>query len=212
MSAKVALLLVFVCACSGGAEPSTTVTFQAPQSPEEVVERLIDDLRQRDNAGAAELVVSGQLRLVALAEGKSVAEAAGADEQVVGSNFWAAFTEAVGPDALSGLELSGEEPTLLRAEAVDFAFVTVSLGGERRLFVTRHRQDGWYIDVIATFAEVLGSRYEDAITRVAESADAVTLGPIMVDQVPSMMVVIELPGADAVLQQAMLRAVASVGR
>lgn len=209
---KLVLVAAIVCACSVGTEPSTTAAFEAPQSPEEAVERLIDALRQRDTAVAAQLVVSGQIRLVALAEGGTVTEAAGADEEVVGSNFWAAFVEAVGPEALSGLELVGVEPTLLRAEAVDFAFVTISLGGERRLFVTRHRQDGWYIDVVATFAEVLGSRYEDAIARVAESADAATLGPIMVDQIPSMMVVLELPGADGVLQQAMLRAVDAAHR
>lgn len=215
MKRWVPVAAVLVVACSGGAaEVSTTVpAVVGERSPEAAVLGLLDALRQRDFEAAAIAVEPRQMVLILLAEGGATNEAVAIDRVAVAKNFWFGFADALGPESLAMIELA-EDGLVNRFEVrgVEFAVVPIAIGDERRVFVARHEPGGWVVDVVASFAEVLGSRYSQGIERVLNSPEETALMADLTAQIPSMLAVLEVPGfADGSLQQAMLLAVDLLG-
>ncbi len=173
---------------------------------------LVEALKAGDEAAAASLVVDGQMRLILLAEGGTVKDAVAADQATAANNFWTAFTDALGPDVVSGIELRpGSQSQTIQVRGVDFAVVPIVVDGNSRSIVARNSGSGWTIDVVASFAEVLGARYGSAIERALGSPEADELEPELTALAPSLAVVLELPGLDGTLQQTMLIALGLLG-
>lgn len=213
MLAGAAALALSVAGCgSSEGEPPTTTEAHGAASPVEAVSMLIEAIKAGDPSAAGQLVAPGQMRLILLAEGSTVKDAVASDPTVAARNFWAAFADALGPDAVSGLTMRSGPPTqTLTVDGVDFAVVTIVVDGASRSIVTRGTGNGWFIDVVASFAEVLGPRYGTGIERALGSPEADLLSGELKALGPSLQVVLELPGLDGTLQQTMLVALGLLG-
>ncbi len=215
MKASLVAAALIAVACSGSSA-DVTATSAGPAgatSPEAAVASTLDALRQRDFAAAGAPMSDGQVAMILLAEGGSASEVLEADRAGVARNFWFGFADALGPESLAGLTIV-ENAAIERFDVrgVGFAVVPISVSGERRLFVVRDDSQGWVVDVVATFAEVLGSRYGTGIDRALKSPEAADLRPVLESQIPSMLAVLEIPGfEDGALQQAMLLGVDLLG-
>ena len=97
------------------------------------------------------------------------------------------------------------------ARQVEFGAVPVAVTDESRSFVVRRTEFGWKVDVLASFAAVIGSRYAPAIERATAAPEAAVLEPDLVLQKPSFEAVLQLPGITGSLQQAMLLSVELLG-
>lgn len=203
--------VVLVTACGAGSVATTQAAPAGAESAVAAVEELLDALRRRDFDAASTTVAPGQMTLVFLVEGGSVADAASIDEGEVARNFWAAFADALGPEALAQLAPVEGAPTTFVARQIEFAAVPVAVTDESRSFVARRTESGWKVDVLASFAAVIGSRYAPAIERAIGGPEASILEPDLLIQKPSFEAVLQLPGITGSLQQAMLLSVELLG-
>ncbi len=207
------VLIISSAACGGsGGEPPVTTEAQGAGSPTEAVSMLVEAIKADDPSAAGRLVAPGQMRLILLAEGSTVKDTVAADPAIAARNFWAAFADALGPDAVAGLTIRpGPASQALAVRGVDFAVVTILVDGTSRSIVTRNSGNGWFIDVVASFAEVLGPRYGSGIERALGSPEADAISGELKALGPSLEVVLELPGLDGTLQQTMLVALGLLG-
>ncbi len=206
-------LALVLTACSGGeGEPVATTTGSGSATAAEAVAMLVEALQAGDYDAAASLVADGQMRLILLAEGSTVKDSLVADPSMAARNFWASFADVLGPDVVDGIAVRpGSQSQTIDVRGVGFAVVPIVVDGNSRSIVARNAGSGWDIDVVASFAEVLGARYPSAIERALGSPEADDLGPELRALAPSLAVVLELPGLDGTLQQTMLIALGLLG-
>lgn len=208
---RVVLGVSLLTACGAGSAETTQAAPAGAESALAAVESLLDSLRRRDFDAASATIAPGQMTLVFLVEGGTVADAISIDEDDVARNFWAAFADALGPEALAQLAPVEGAPVTFVARQVEFAAVPVAVSDESRSFVARRTESGWKVDVLASFAAVIGSRYAPAIERAISAPEAPILEPDLSLQKPSFEAVLQLPGITGSLQQAMLLSVELLG-
>lgn len=203
----VGVWLVLLASCSSSEPPATTAAPRGGDTPQQAVEVLVDAIRQRRFDDTVGVTVAEQMPFIVVVEGGTIAEALAADPDQVASNFWRSFAQALGPEALAGLavEPSGTRPFQVRE--TEFAKVVVKVGGTARTLVVRETDEGWQVDVVASFAEVLGGRYGAAADQILESPQAAGLVPDLRDQAVSLEAVLSLPGIGGQVGQAMLAVV-----
>lgn len=186
-------------------------------SPELAVEDLLSALAAGRFARASDLTVGGQMVLVALAEGVAVPDAltlldGGAQE--VGVNFWSAFADSLetflgyGPS-----EIRVSETERLTEGDRSFARVDVFVpldGAIRHLVVAE--DDGWRIDVLATFASALAGKLGAAAETVRAHPDGEPLRRLLQRNVASLEIVLADPDVDPQLAQAVTAAVERITR
>lgn len=186
---SVAVVGVLLFACSGG-EP-TTPRAAGGDSPEETVSELIAHLDGAEFEAAGSLSMPGQAALASLAEGASFGEVADAlrgGDSHVASNFWAGFAQGAGGYLASAS--IGEAGAPLVRGGVEFYPVTVrpEEGPERTVFL--RQQDGYRVDLFASFAPGLADRVPPAVERLlnTNTDDAQVILAEMEKVVPSLMV------------------------
>jgi len=149
-------------ACGGSGTPgSTTVnTGFSPQQlgPEAVLTHLLRELRASDYAATSDLVDEAQLGLLAAIEVPDATSLLSYEEQGLSvqarDNFWSAFAASL--PGLVAAEPDSISATIDRQFATDgvrFAIGTIRFGVQEisGVFVLRLVEDGWQLDLIATF-------------------------------------------------------------
>ena len=200
--------MLFLVACGGSAESTTTtVEALAPSTPEAVFAQLVDALGTDDLDTVTALTDPAQIPLLAIAEGldaRSVSELTSTDRAAVSANFWQGFAEQL--RASVGVDLSD-----LRVESVDRVdvgsteFATVELVYSRdasaRRMVLRNSDAGWVVDLIASFPSPLLGQIPNAAQLIRSLGDP-SLTDILRGYEPSVRFVLEAPGLDPLLNQA----------
>ncbi len=206
-------LVVLIGACSQQivTAPPPAPPPSGPSAPELAVSRLFESLASGDYATAADLTVPRQMVVVALAEGSSVGTANTLledGELQVGERFWESFAASLsGFLGYSAREVRIGAVTEYSVSGEDFALVeaTVPLeAGVRRIIVKR--QNGWRVDVIASFASALVPKIAPAGEIVRADPDGGDLLSLMQEQEPSLEMVLSEPGLSAQMQQAVFQA------
>lgn len=214
---SIALCLI-LSACRGGTVPSsTTVVERLPATPEAVFGALLDALDADDFETAAQLTDSGQMTLLAIAEGveaRQVALLSSTDRRRIARNFWSTFHAQL--EASIGTELAnlpvGE---VERRAAGDVEFARIDLGsGEdagRRRLVVRQTPRGWAVDLIASFPSALMGLIPDAAQAIRAAGDQVLMDDLGGYEA-SVRFILADPTLDAVLSQAATAALESIVR
>lgn len=209
-------------ACGGATDDSVAAagTDSRPSgaaSPEAAVASLTRALTAGRFLEATDLTVDDQMVVVAIAEGLEVGGAlslleTGADE--VGLNFWEGFATSL-EDFLGYEPDDIEISTVSTFEVEDRSFarvdVLVPLDTSIRHFVLQE-DDGWRVDVIATFASALAGKLPDAADRVRGHPDGGPLLDVMRDQLPSLQAVLVDNQTQPHLVQAALAAIERIQR
>lgn len=213
-----AVLWALLVACEGPAEPTTTtLEAPAPSTPEAVFAELVEALGSEDFESVANLTDPSQVPLLAIAEGldaRSVVELTSADRAAVSMNFWQGFAEQL--QASIGVDLVD-----LRVESVDridvggteFATVELVYGRDAsmRRMVLRHSEEGWVVDLIASFPSPLLGQIPNAAQLIRSNGD-LALSDSLRGYEPSVRFVLEEPGLDPLLIQAGTAALESIVR
>ncbi len=218
-AARALAIFVLASACVAPAVETTSAVEERPgaSDPERAVALLFRSLSTGDFETAADLTVPGQMIVVAVVEGSSVATAnalieAGATQ--VGARFWQSFA-----DSLTGFlgyppeDVRLGEVTPFSVGGEDFAVVeaTVPLEtGVRRIIVKRG--DGWHIDVIASFAPALVPKLAPAGELLRADPAGSDLMAILALQKPSLEMVLADPNLSAQMQQAVFQAIEVINR
>ncbi|MBW3666806.1 MAG: hypothetical protein KY394_04335 [Actinobacteria bacterium] len=204
-------VLVFACA---GEEPAAPDPGGA-ESPEGAVSALIEHLERAEFEAAGSLSMPGQAALASLAEGATFSDVADAledDDSHVASNFWAGFAQGTG-GYLAGATV-GEAGEPVVREGVEFRPVTVRPGeGPARTVFVREEQ-GYRIDVFASFAAGLADRMPPAVERLltTNTDDARLILDELEEVVPSLMVAADRGNQPSEATQQILRLVELVTR
>ncbi len=198
------MLVLATVACSGGDQTTTTTGMTGGVTPEEAVEGVFSAIRQHQFDGAARFTDATQMRFILVVEGGSVDDALVADPDVVSVNFWRAFADALGPEGLSGLSVQPESAHRFEVGDTHFASVRVSIGGTARVMLVKEDEQGWKVDVLGSFVEVLGGRYGQAADQILESPTAAELVPELRSQADSLAAVVEITPGNGQLHQNML--------
>lgn len=212
-------ILLLAGACVAPAVETTVEVEARPgaSDPERAVSLLFRSLAGGDFETASNLTVPGQMIVVALVEGSSVATANAlieAGSTQVGARFWESFA-----DSLTGFlgyapeDVRLGEVTPFSVGGADFAVVeaTVPLeSGVRRIIVKRG--DGWHIDVIASFAPALVPKLAQAGELLRADPAGSDLLAILTLQKPSLEMVLAEPGLSAQMQQAVFQAIEVINR
>ena len=212
-------LFLMVAACAAPAVDTTVAIEARPGAaePEQAVSLLFRSLAAGDYETAANLTVPGQMVIVALVEGSSVATANSllADGSVqVGARFWESFAASLsGFLGYAPADVRIGEVSLYSVAGADFAVVeaTVPLeSGIRRLIVKSG--DGWYVDVIASFAPALVPKLAPAAELLRGDPAGSDLLEVLAGQQPSLEMVLAEPGLSAQIQQAVFQVLEVIRR
>lgn len=192
------LVFVILAACRGEqAAPETTVG--SDLEPSTVVSELLAAIVEGRFEDTASLTDKRQAGLLALAEGaeiNEVVEALDQDAAGVAANFWSGFAQSLDPAFdLEGTTLAAGEELEQGGER----FVPVEMSGpagEERIFYLR-RDDGWRVDLMATFAPLVAERLTPRVESLLTSANpnAATVVAMLNRSTPSL----EVAAADASL-------------
>lgn len=180
-------LLVVGCSSDG----TTTTTLSAEGLPAmEVAADLIAAIQNGDFESAAALTVADQMSWVVMAEGATLGQAAGLDDEgslMVAANYWRGFSESAQFPPWNG---DGVEELTVG----DMRFAVIAIDSRSRL-VMRY-SDGWQADVIASFAPALANRLLDAAQTVNANRgeDAEIMKAVIASQRPSIEVANGQPG------------------
>lgn len=183
--------LALIAACGGSPSGSVT-TFAPAAAPENVASQVLEGVGSGRFDEAARLTLLEQMPWVALMEGATAAEASGLLDQAeagVAANFWEGFGEGeLGPFQV-------EEVTHRSIDGVEFALVSVT-GTSAASRLVLIDDDGWKVDVVASFGAGLADRLLEAV-QVAETATgpgANRLRQALGDQIPSVRIAMTEPG------------------
>lgn len=203
------MLALTSAACSGSnpqgdqGQPDT-----GADSPEAAVEQLLGHLREGEFSEAVPLATPDQAALASLAEGASVSDVAEGlreGDQLIANNFWSGFAQSVQSWLIVNPRVAGSEAA--ESEGAAFEVVTVSSEGDvDRTFITKD-DDGYRIDIFATFGPSLASRLYPQVERLFDSSeeDASLVLARLRDQVPSLHMAAQTPGlAPNVVQDILL--------
>jgi hypothetical protein len=213
-----ALLLVLALVACSGETAASTVTIapgQGESTPVAAVDALISAINVPDFAEASRLAVPGQAALASLAEGASfadVAEALRSGDQEVAANFWAGFAQGTG-SFLVGSVVTEEGGTQTQS-GVEFASVDVTpSGGDSRRLLLRD-QDGYRIDLFASFGPGLADKMVAPAERllVTQTDDARLILTNLKDIVPSLLAAAQQPGTPSDVSQQLLALVEVITR
>lgn len=194
----VLFLLVTLAACRGEqAAPETTVG--SDLEPSAVVSDLLAAIVEGRFEDTAALTDQRQAGLLALAEGAEISEVVEAlDEDAAGvaANFWSGFAQSLDPS------FDLESTTLEEGEELERGgerYVPVEMtgpDGEGRVFYLR-QDDGWRVDLMATFAPLVAERLTPRVESLLTSANpnASTVVGLLNRSTPSL----EVAAADASL-------------
>jgi hypothetical protein len=170
---------------------TTTANAGDGLTPEEVASTLVAALESGDFGGAARLTITDQLPWVVMAEGASLAQAAGlqpADLVTVAENYWEGFSGSA--PQLPAIEAGAVE----EAEVGGLGFATVPLEGRLRLVL--RREESWRLDIIASFAPTLVNRLIESaeLVEANRGEDADLLRQVLSQQWPSVEMASRQPG------------------
>jgi hypothetical protein len=213
----VSLLLVLV-ACSCAADPeqqSETPSGPAAGSALDAVDGLIGAIKEPDFDTAAGLAVPGQAALASLAEGATFGEVARALEegdQDVAANFWAGFAQGSG-SFLAG-NVATSEDGVLSEGGLDFHTVTVSPADSGSRTILVREDDGYRIDIFASFGAGLAARMNGPVERLltTQTAEARLILAELQEIVPSLLVAAGLPDTTPEMSQQILALVEVITR
>lgn len=207
--------LLVVAACFGDAgSPDTTLP--ADLDPVGVVGALfaaIDEGRFDDTTALTDVE---QASLVSLAEGADASEIVGAleeDADAVAANFWSGFAQTLDADFdPDGVALEAGE----RIELEGRTWVPVTVRGVTdtdRIFYLRN-DEGWKIDLMATFGHILAERLVPRVEALLSSANtnAATIIGLLRESAPSLQVAAQHPDLDLATHQALLALLERVTR
>lgn len=209
------LLSSVLVACNGpAATPETTVPADLP--PAEVVGELLRAVEEGRFEDAARLTDSEQAGLLALAEGadpKEVIEALGEDPEGVAANFWSGFVQSLDP------ELSLSEASVELGDEVtegEHHFVTADVAypdGQHRTFYLR-MEEGWQVDLMATFGHVIAERLTPRVEALLNSANpnAAQVVALLNRSAPSLLLASKDPELDPATHQSLLALLERVTR
>jgi hypothetical protein len=211
------LLALALTACSGNtADPVVTIApGQGESSPVAAVETLVTALNAPDFAEASRLAVPGQAALASLAEGagfSDVAEALRTGDEEVAANFWAGFAQGTGSYLVGGV--TAEEGGTHTESGMEFTFVDVTPpGGDSRRLALRN-QDGYRIDLFASFGSGLADKMIAPVERllVTQTDDARLILSHLKEIVPSLLTAAQQPGTPSDVSQQLLALVEVITR
>lgn len=208
-------MLMALVACRGE-EASPDTTLPSDLGPEEVVGELLDAVIEGRFEDTPPLTDQRQAGLLALAEGaevNEVVEAIDDDSAGVAANFWSGFAQSLDPSfTLEGSSLVvGDEIEQDGDRYVDV--VLIDAAGEERVFYLR-RDDGWKVDLMATFAPLVAERLTPRVEALLSSAnpDAATLVSLLNRSTPSLELAARRPGLDSGTHQSLLALIERVTR
>lgn len=214
-AAVVALLLA---GCSGGADPSsTTVTAPVDESYADAFTALVEALEASDFETAADLTATSHIPLLALAEGLTGPQVAGltdADRRAVAANFWSGFVAQLQPTLGSPLSaMRIERWTESEVGDTNFAIAELfrSADASVRRMVMIEGDDGWTVDLLASFPSAMINLVPDAAQVIRATGDQQLIAALR-DWQPSVELVIDLTADDPLLNQAGLQALESIIR
>ena len=135
------------------------------------------------------------------------------DPGVVASNFWSGYAQTLDAEVTMD-SLSIEEGDTVTEGDRTYAIVRVSdpSGNERRFYL--RRDEGWTVDLMATFGPVLAERMVPRVEALLSSANAnagVLIG-LLRDSAPSLQVVTRHPELDQATHQTLLALIERVTR
>lgn len=208
--------MALLVACQGADSGEISQTLgPGGDSPEATVAALVEALGSGDFDSAVPLAVADQAALATLAEGATfgqVAEAIRTHDPAVVSNFWAGFAQGAGSFLTETVQLAPGD--VLDRNGVEFTVVRVIIeaGGERE--VVARDDDGYRIDVFASFAPGLASRMVGPVERLlsAQTADARLVLAELQESVPSLLIAAERPNQPPDVVQSVLRLVELITR
>lgn len=179
------------------------------EQPEQAVTGLLAALAAEEYGEAVDLTVDGQMVVVALVEGATVDEAklVAGQPKAVGANFWRGFE--AGLDRYLGVgagEIVIGEVTEFEAGGARFARVAVRPDSGDRFMVVK-QDNGWKVDVVATFAPALASKLGGSATSLRADPDAAALLAVMTAQRPSLEAALTAPDLTPELDQAIRSAI-----
>jgi hypothetical protein len=137
---------------------------------------------------AADLTVQEQMPWLAMAEGASIAQAAGLSEggsREVAVNYWQGFA---GGALEAGLAVGEVE----EIEVGDHRFAVIALQPDEDLTLILRLDDQWRVDVVASFGSSLATRLAEAVQVLAANRgpDADLLADLITEQRDSVEVAI----------------------
>lgn len=209
--------LVFLAASCGGLagkSPTPLVTAGA-ETPVAAVEGLVEAISDGNFAAAAGLAVPGQAAMASLAEGATFGEIATAlregDEEVA-ANFWSGFAQGAG-SFLAG-DVAVEEEGTVDDDGVEFHQVVVDpeTGPDRTVMV--REDDGYRVDLFASFGQGLADRMTPAVERLltAGTGDSRLILDRLQDIVPSLLAAARLSSTTPEISQQLLALVEVITR
>jgi len=170
----VLVLLVTVSCTDAPAEVPITAVPPAPGAPEAstAVDRLLAAVTAGDYATASDLTVDSQMVAIAVTENASVEALHGVlatGGRDIGANYWESFAATI-EEFMGASTFTVGNTEAVSIEGVDFALVDVNASADLvgRRFVAQRLDDGWKIDVVATFAPAMAQR----LGRTADSLRA----------------------------------------
>lgn len=220
----IGLMLVAVAsssACNRGGNGEATVTDEravsGAEAPEAAVTGLLSSLEAGEYDQAVTFGITEQLPVVALAEGASLEQVSGlmaSGDVAVGANFWKSFTEGLGTFvgvAPEQVRLAGVTP--FEVEGRRFARVAVEFPNDpnMRSFVVQD-DNGWKIDLLASFAPALAGRLEAAVAGLRAEPDAADVLDFVAAQRPSLQAVLEDPNLPPEVDQDVRAALLAIAR
>jgi hypothetical protein len=197
--------LLLVACSSGGTVPSVTAAAGSDLPPDDVAKEVVAALGGGDPTVIAGLTDLQPMAWVALAEGATVEDAAGIDEEnalAVAANFWTGFLDSAG--------LAGEDVANVEAfteGATDFARLDLASGA-----IVLNERDGWRIDVIASFGAPLAERLLSAVEVVVanHSPEADVLRTMLGDERDAVAVAVADPSITTSAREAVAEVLAAI--
>lgn len=207
--------MAILLACSGQQAPPET-TLPSDLGPEEVVGELLQAVLEGRFEDTPALSDQRQAGLLVLAEGAEVNEVVQAleeDSAGVAANFWSGFAQSLDASfTLEGSTLEAGDPVEHGGERY-VAVVLTDPAGEERVFYLR-QDDGWKVDLMATFAPVVAERLTPRVEALLSSANpsAATLVRLLNRSTPSLEVAARNPGLDESTHQSLLALIERITR
>lgn len=215
-AARLLAVVAVLSACSGSQADEVPTSMGSDLGPVETVSELMRAVFDGRFEDAALLTDSEQAVLVALAEGAEAGELVDAlesDPTVVASNFWSGYAQTMEGDAtIEGLTFD-EGDTVTEGDLTYATVVVEDPSGNQQLFYLR-REEGWTVDLMATFGPVLAERMIPRVEALLSSANAnagVLIG-LLRDSVASLQVAIRRPEIDLATHQTLLALIERVTR
>ena len=200
------LIGLLVVACGGGGTVASVTAPAGPDlPPDDVANEVVLALDGGDPAVIAGLTDLRPMAWVALAEGASVEEAAGIDDENaldVAANFWTGFLDSAG--------LVGEDVARVDAFTegeTDFARLDLASGS-----IVLNQSDSWQIDVIASFGAPLAERLLSAVEVVVanRSPEADVLRTMLQDERDAVAVAVADPAITTSAREAVEKLLAAI--